>query len=434
MDMNAFNLTPILSWRWFPALLQWATVAVFAAILAVLFFGPAHANLGLLLTWLVWWPLLAVSILFVSRLWCAVCPFSAVSDLVQRGVGNRLRVPRFVSRNGLWIMVGAFMVLTWAEIYFDIVESPLGTGVLLLCILTGVVAMGAFFERRAWCRYMCPLGAMTGLYARVAMVELRGDPARCRECRDLECFQGSAAAPGCPLFEVARGMDSNANCSLCGNCVKNCPDQSLRLRLRPPGVELAAVRRPRLPDAVFIGLLLGLITGLNFFEAAEFAAATGLRATLTLLVFLGGGLAAQAACGRAAGRRLAEAWPSAMTRFAYALVPLLLAAHIGHTGTELLLEGHEIPVAVMAGADEGSRALPAWQAWLMRPTAVWLVAGFHALVLAGGWALTLGLIRRIAARAAPDPAQAQSVRRPWIFLASLFAVVNLSLALLGLYD
>ena len=75
--------------RWYPGVLQWAAVAVFAVVVYQLLLGPdsAHDNLGTALVWVLWWPLIPIIFVALGRFWCAVCPFGKLSDLVQRLVG-----------------------------------------------------------------------------------------------------------------------------------------------------------------------------------------------------------------------------------------------------------------------------------------------------------------------------------------------------------
>ena len=47
-----------------------------------------------------------------------------------------------------------------------------------------------FFERRLWCRYLCPIGGMNGLFAKGAMTELRARQGVCASsCSTYHCFK-----------------------------------------------------------------------------------------------------------------------------------------------------------------------------------------------------------------------------------------------------
>src|SRR5674536_348946 len=107
--------------------------------------------------WVLWWPLIPVVFVFLGRFWCAVCPFGLISDVVQKLVGLHRPVPRFLKRYGIWIIDASFLAITWSDHVWGIVESPWGSGVLLLLLTTAVVVSGALFQRRTFCRYLCCL-------------------------------------------------------------------------------------------------------------------------------------------------------------------------------------------------------------------------------------------------------------------------------------
>jgi ferredoxin len=67
----------------------------------------------------------------------------------------------------------------------------------------------------------------------------------------------SEARGGCPVFEAPFSLHTNQNCILCGNCIKNCQNQSPILNLRAPGHELWAFRRPDLTISVLGVFIMG---------------------------------------------------------------------------------------------------------------------------------------------------------------------------------
>ncbi len=153
--MDLLNLCAIKGFirsRWFPGIFQWPTAFIFAVVIYQLLFGPAsaHDNFGTAMTWVLWWPIIPLVFLLMGRFWCAVCPFATLSDVVQKWAGNNRPVPVFLKKYGIWIIDGLFILITWADHIFGIVESPRGSGVLLMMIITGVVVSGAFFERRLY--------------------------------------------------------------------------------------------------------------------------------------------------------------------------------------------------------------------------------------------------------------------------------------------
>ncbi|MHB0858866.1 MAG: 4Fe-4S dicluster domain-containing protein [Anaerolineae bacterium] len=101
--------------------------------------------------------------------------------------------------------------------------QPHYTGVALLAgLLAGVLALN-LLARRGWCRFLCPLGALYGLAARVAWLRRRVTPdcVACGLCART-CAQGAIAPE--------RGYASNSGeCTLCMDCAAACPKEAIRV-------------------------------------------------------------------------------------------------------------------------------------------------------------------------------------------------------------
>jgi len=343
--------------RWYPAIFQWPTLIVFTLIIYQLMLGPraAHDNLGTALTWVLWWPLIPIIFVFLGRFWCAICPFATISDLVQKFVGNRRPVPKFLKQYGIWLIDAMFILITWSDHVWGIVESPLGSGVLLLLLTTGVVGAGAFYGRRTWCRYLCFLGGLSGNYARTGMLALRATPEICATCTSrAACFNGNANGPGCPLFEFPCTMESNANCNLCASCVKTCPNGSITLRVRPPTKELWFIHKPRLEEAFLAVVIMGIVFVQNitmlqvwkgiltWLEQALGTTNYAVTFTITFLIAMALPVALLAGAALVAGRFNGETLASNFAKFGYAIIPLDVAGHVAHNLFHLFAEGKAV--------------------------------------------------------------------------------------------
>ena len=342
--------------RWYPGIVQWPTLMVFVVILYQLMLGPTvtHDNLGSALTWVFWWPVIPLIFLFMGRFWCAICPFATVNDLVQNFVGNHRPVPRFLKKYGVWIIDALFIFITWADHVWGIVENPLGSGILLLMLTTGVVASGAFFERRMFCRHLCFLGGLAGNYAQAGMVSLHGTPGICAKCTTAACYKGTEAAPGCPVFEFPKTMQSSANCVLCGDCVKNCPNGSIQLTVRPPTKELWLVHKPRVEAAFLAAVIMGIVfvqnvtmleiwgSMLSWLEGVTGTASYYVNFTITFAVAIALPVSLLAWASLVAANRNQASFVDNFTRFGYAIIAFDLAAHIAHNVFHLLAVGKSI--------------------------------------------------------------------------------------------
>ena len=249
-------------------ILKFALVVIFLLIVVAGLFGTPipQRNLATVLTWNVWWAGLILTIFFAGSLWCAVCPWNTLAGwLVRRGrAGNatpnnslNLKVPRIL-RN-LWPALGLLIGLTWLELGTGLTRNPRTTAILALFMVAIATLSLAIFERRAFCRYFCPVGRTVGFYSQLAPVELRPvDAEICARCDTLACYHGTDQVEPCPTHLVMGRLTENTYCTSCSNCVRGCPSKNVSWRLRPPSIEIIKKARPHWDEAWFMLCLLAL--------------------------------------------------------------------------------------------------------------------------------------------------------------------------------
>ncbi|NTV29619.1 MAG: 4Fe-4S dicluster domain-containing protein, partial [Candidatus Omnitrophica bacterium] len=102
-----------------------------------------------------------------------------------------------------------------------------GHGTRLAWALLILMLILSIFRFRFWCVYLCPVGALTGLTARLALfqIRLKENCYQCRQCSSI-----------CPVQAISHKPDSattvvvdNAECILCGRCIRGCPEGKLTL-------------------------------------------------------------------------------------------------------------------------------------------------------------------------------------------------------------
>jgi len=326
----------------YPFAVRFLTVAFFAGIFYSLFLGrqDGHGNLGNLLVLSVWWPSLFLFCFFAARSWCAICPIGAVSGSIQHFVSLRLPLPRFFKKTELWIPALLFAVILWLERVTNAHSFPRSTGYVLLAITGGAVVMSLFFDRKVWCRYVCALGNMCGIYAMSSILEVRANPDVClNQCTTHECFKGGRV-DGCPMFRHALFLEDNQSCRVCTYCVKNCPHRAVHINLRPPGQELWTVEKPISGQAFFSILLAMLVFAvvlpdlpgfqssmgrlfplLPAWEMAPFTVLMIAVVVVSLIVLWGARLISRP------GRRRE---PASFLRYLFAFIPLALCGHFAN--------------------------------------------------------------------------------------------------------
>ena len=245
----------------YPFLVRILTVLVFGFIFYSLFFGPkgGGGNIGNILVLSVWWPSLFILSFFSARSWCAICPIGAVSGFIQRFFSLQRKLPQILKRTELWIPAFFFVLILWLEKVARAREFPLPTGLILLSIALGAIIFSLIFERKVWCRYLCALGNMCGIYAMASILEVRANTNVCiNECKTHECFKGGKTY-GCPMFRHPLFLEENQSCRVCTYCIQNCPYRSVQLNLRPPGQEIWTQTKPVKGGAFFSLLLASLL-------------------------------------------------------------------------------------------------------------------------------------------------------------------------------
>jgi CRP-like cAMP-binding protein/ferredoxin len=263
--------------RLFPYLPRLLISIVFFAGLLALFLGPQddpEGNIGLVLSWSIGWPLMLFSFFFLGRIWCSVCSLSLPGNLVQKVIKPKHSVPQFIKDYSSWIMAGFCIIVFWIELVWDAYQDTKLTGFIILGIILGSFLFSIFFKRRAWCRYVCPLGALNAIFAMPSTMELRANRHLCvNSCQERLCYQGDETHEGCPMFRHPFLVDNNRDCTLCGNCVKTCPHDSIQLNLRIAPLELWHIQSPRVADSFLVVALSAIFFPLLLHQ--EFLAISG---------------------------------------------------------------------------------------------------------------------------------------------------------------
>ena len=391
--------------RGFLLALQLPFVLLFGLVLFAGLFGnqSPERNIAPALTWTLWWTWLAFVILFLGKAWCTVCPWMAVADWVSklgllRGSGRTLGLEKKWPRKlrNIWPATFLFLFLTWLELGYGVTGKPWLTAVLGLVMLLGTVAMVLVFERRAFCRYACLVGRVSGLYSMFAGSELRAtDRETCRTCSSKDCFHGNGKGAPCPTFQFMGAMDVNTYCTLCLECVKVCPRDNISWNLRPLGADLIESTRTRVDEAYLSVIMLSMSAfhGLSMTPAWDrlvgwiqsstgsyrLAAFTiGMAAIVLLPIVVYYGICA--AIKRFAGDR-ENSVRFLFMRFSYSLLPIALFYHLAHNLQHIFFEGKRL----MRIASD-----PFGWDWNLFGTADMLVDA--VLPVSVGWSIQVGLI------------------------------------------
>ncbi len=386
--------------RAFPPALQAVPILLFLLVIAAGLFGSDHVNIGPVLTWTWWWALLIFVILVSGASFCAVCPWEGLSSLITsfsftsriKKIGFEWKWPRRFKT--IYAALALFILLTWFELGLDVTRSPVMTAVLGALFVSGAILGALLFERRAFCRYICFVGRIQGLYALFSPVELRPVSKEvCRSCEGKECYHGGDAAVGCPTSLFPGALRENTYCTLCTECISACPHDNLAINVRPFAADLHRKTPFRRDEAVLAVSLLALtsfhgLTMTPFWERLTdmLRVTTGIGPKGVFTLLMAGMLIAPAllfyVTSYAAKRLAGDRSPSTgriFRGFAYSVIPIALFYHLAHNGMHFFMEGQNI-IPLLSdpfgrGWDLFGTANRSYAPWLSLETIWWLQIG-----------------------------------------------------------
>lgn len=205
-------------------LLTWLTTGGFISKI-----HPSNMVLGLAIV---------IATLLVGNAFCGwVCPFGAIQDGIA-WLRRKLRLPSLsvparvdrLLRWGRFVVLALVMYMSYTTVklwFFD--YDPYVTlfglhwlfefnpGMWPALTILGVVIIGAFLVERAFCRYLCPLGAVFAILNRFSIMRIRRSAPTCTDCKlcDKACPVGIEPALAQPFVST--------DCIGCMDCLTTCP-------------------------------------------------------------------------------------------------------------------------------------------------------------------------------------------------------------------
>ncbi len=324
-----------------PEVVQGPLLAVTLVVAFLALWQPRHSemNLGAALVWQLWWTLLPFFTLLAARGWCAVCPFAALGDLAQRRRSSPLPPPPgWLRRWGQGIAAAALALLGFLFLLLSLESSGVTTAAFLALFALGAAITGLLWRGRVWCRYLCPVGLLLGLYSRLSWLRLESVGLSGR----LATREG---ARRCPLFTSPLSAQRVQDCVLCTSCLRVPGGEAVEPRATVPDLRAQKLSSA---SAVAVSILMGLLLAdalrmtplyLRYMARAvpalggryELAMALGIAAVLLLLVLVVAGAATVPATGE-------DLW-TRFGRLGMALLPLALSAQLALSSQHLMVTG-----------------------------------------------------------------------------------------------
>jgi cytochrome c oxidase assembly factor CtaG/polyferredoxin len=395
--------------------LQAISLLLMCVVIADGFVGhPMTAmNLAGVLPWNVLRALGVLALLFVGNLFCMACPFTLPRELGRRFGWARLRWPQWLRVK--WIGIGLMLAFFCGYERFALWNNPARTAWLLVAYVGAAFLVDTFFRGASFCKYVCPIGQFNFVGSLISPTTLQVRSAStCNTCVTRDCIRGNTQQRGCELELYLPEKHSNADCTLCMDCVKACPHDNIGIVTRSmtqdalgsePTSSLGRLhRRMDVAAAALVLVLAGFANAAAMVgPGGEFLAAAGRRVpwlATGLGSFAGVVVAALVAMGvvwlvSQAGRG-ESSQREAFGRGALALVPLGMGMWAAHLLFHLLMAAPaSLPLVQQTGLDFGLRSLgvPHWGAGANVLQANGLLQ-LQLLFLDGGLLLSLYMVWR----------------------------------------
>jgi len=195
---------------------------------------------GVLNAGFVFWILVLISAVILGRAFCGwFCWFGGYLDMVEWGIGSlKIKIPRrmllylgvipFVS---LALKVSNSLLINWIQGFpttftFQLADvepwggQQTGISILITLIMFGPVLF-FFFGRKAWCRYLCPIGALLKIFGIVGLCKIRLVNDNCIGCGTCNYTCDMQVDV---LGELkTHGEVLSSNCIRCLKCTNECP-------------------------------------------------------------------------------------------------------------------------------------------------------------------------------------------------------------------
>ncbi|MBF0485395.1 MAG: FMN-binding protein [Candidatus Omnitrophica bacterium] len=211
-----------------------------------------------------------IATLIIGRIYCgSLCPFAFPQEVMAKlflrkkppaktispGADSAARLLKYLF---LFIILGLSIIFNNASAanMEPFVTLFSGHGEKLTWGFLFLLFILAIFHYRFWCKYLCPVGALTGLTARISLFKIQTMP---------PCSCCGICAGTCPVEAIGHDKEKHpvidqAECILCGKCIQACPEKKLKLScarypMGPENIKPAQTQNnKRSSDALFLVL------------------------------------------------------------------------------------------------------------------------------------------------------------------------------------
>ncbi len=277
-------LNKLLSRNFFPISLKYISLIVYLLLIIIGFWADSNdsiflnqlrnTNLGNLIVWSYWWPLIVVAAIFFGRLWCMVCPVEVITTTFS-SIGLRRKRPTWLKSG--WVITIFYVLILFVGIHgMAIHRNPTFMSAYLLAIVGVSIIIGSIYEKNTFCQYVCPVGYLLGIYSKLSFFGWRvADKSVCDTCKDKSCINNkylyNPNNKSCGVGLHPANIEDNSECILCAGCMKTCEKYQSQKNAKRPNPQITSLgfsndlfRLKALKAAEFVFVLI--VSGFVIYE------------------------------------------------------------------------------------------------------------------------------------------------------------------------
>lgn len=221
-----------------------------------------HTNLPNLLVWSYWFSLIVIIAIFFGRFWCSICPMELVISIFNR-FGLKKEPGKFIKSG--WVITILYTIILIFGIHVFLIQwIPSRMALYMLSLLSIVIIVSLIWEKRTFCNYICPIGFLLKLYSLFSTIRIKNKNQEvCANCKTKDCISAKRH-----YNFMKRSCTSNVNppdlkyqtdCILCGQCIKTCPHDNLKIGYSKPSLKKIANLNFSSSEIAFTLIIAGLV-------------------------------------------------------------------------------------------------------------------------------------------------------------------------------
>jgi len=229
---------------------------LFAYAIVYGFYNDTKENLftkGLF--WGLFWPFfMVISLSTFGRIFCGICPHGFIGKYITK-YGLNKKMPKWLQNPFIGLLI---LIIGWWAVYYaypGFFRTPYATAMMFTLLTVVAVIFYFLYDNMSYCKYICPIGAVTRGFSKMSFTWLGTYKSACDECKTFDCAKACSANLKPFVFDKTNSMQ---DCTLCMDCSEAC--EAVSFKLVKPSSNLFGKIKPHKAEVWAFLLIIASIT------------------------------------------------------------------------------------------------------------------------------------------------------------------------------